>query len=267
MRAAVIIPTYNERENIALLVGEVQRLATPPAIFIVDDNSPDGTGAVADELAREGSDIFVQHRSGKLGLGTAHIAGIRHALMGGYSFIMTMDADFSHHPRYIPALLEACQVYDVVVGSRYVKHGDTRDCRLRRRVLSQTANWVVRHGLGLRARDCTAGFRCYQRRVLETINLDAIFSDGYSFLIEMLYRAQNHGFQIGEIPIIFENRWQGRSKISRDEIFKAMGTIVRLGGEQSLKICRATERKSPVNGQICDSEVKVRTDMLQDSQG
>lgn len=229
MRAAVIIPTYNERENIEGLVGEIQRLPAPPAIFIVDDASPDGTGEVADALARANCNIHVRHRPAKLGLGTAHMAGFRDALMGGYQYILTMDADFSHHPRYIPDLLEASREYDVVIGSRYVKSGGTRDCRLRRRMLSRTANLVARVTLGLHAHDCTAGFRCYQRQVLEAIDLDAIFSDGYSFLIEMLYHAQNRGFRISEVPIIYEDRWQGRSKISRQEIFKAVDTVLRLG--------------------------------------
>lgn len=234
MRAAVIIPTYNERENIGQLVDEIQRLPGPPAIFIVDDHSPDGTGELADLLARERRGISVRHRPAKLGLGTAHIAGFRDALVGNYPYILTMDADFSHHPRYIPDLIAACQEYDVVIGSRYVKRGGTRDCRLRRRMLSRTANLVARIVLGLHAHDCTAGFRCYRRRVLEAVDLDVIFSDGYSFLIEMLYHVQNQGFQIGEAPIIYEDRWQGRSKISRQEIFKAVYTVFRLGWSQRI---------------------------------
>ncbi len=251
MRAAVIIPTYNERENIAELVDHIQRLPEPPAIFIVDDHSPDGTGELADVLARERPNVHVRHRPGKLGLGTAHVAGFQDALVAGYEYILTMDADFSHHPRYIPDLIEACHEYDVVIGSRYVKGGGTRYCRLRRRMLSRTANLVARTALGLQARDCTAGFRCYRRRVLETIDLAAIFSDGYSFLIEMLYRIQSQGFRIGEVPIIYEDRWQGRSKISRQEIFKAVYTVLRLswgqqvGGDKLLS--RAWRERLPWN--------------------
>lgn len=232
MRAAVVIPTYNERENIEELVDEIQRLPESPAVYIVDDNSPDGTGELADALAQKRADIYVRHRSGKLGLGTAHIAGFKDALLGSYQFILTMDADFSHHPHYIPALISACGENDVVIGSRYVKGGGTRYCRLRRRIFSRSANLVARTVLGLQAHDCTAGFRCYQRRVLETIDLDSIFSDGYSFLMEMLYCIQNSGFRIGEVPIIYEDRWQGRSKISRQEIAKAMYTVLRLGWSQ-----------------------------------
>lgn len=234
MRAVVVIPTYNERENIVDLVDHVRHLPEPPATLIVDDNSPDGTGDLADALARERPNVHVLHRPRKLGLGTAHIAGFRYALAENYDYVLTMDADFSHHPRYIPNLIAACSECDVVIGSRYVRGGGTRHCRLRRRVLSRTANLIARVILGLRARDCTAGFRCYQRRVLETIELDTIFSDGYSFLIEMLYRIQRRGFTIGETPIIYEDRWQGRSKISRQEIYKAMYTVLRLGWGQRL---------------------------------
>ncbi len=242
MRAAVVIPTYNERENLAELVEEIQRLPGPPAIFIVDDHSPDGTGELAEELAREWPHVYVRHRPAKLGLGTAHIAGFRDALSRDYHYILTMDADFSHHPRYIPQLIKACQEYDVVIGSRYVKGGGSRYCRLRRRMLSRAANWLARTVLGLSAHDCTAGFRCYRRQVLEAIDLDAIFSDGYSFLIEMLFRIQSQGFRIGEIPIIYEDRWQGRSKISRQEIFKAMYTVFRLGWSRHIA------RPLPVSG-------------------
>lgn len=229
MSAAVIIPTYNERENLGELVDQIQSLPDSLAVFIVDDHSPDGTGELADVLVRERHGIYVRHRPAKLGLGTAHIAGFKDALAGKYRYILTMDADFSHHPHYIPDLLEACQEYDVVIGSRYVEGGGTRYCRLRRRIFSRSANLVARVALGLHARDCTAGFRCYRRQVLEAIDLDAIFSDGYSFLIEMLYHAQNLGFRIGEVPIIYEDRWQGRSKISRQEVVKAVYTVFRLG--------------------------------------
>ncbi|MFQ5593271.1 MAG: polyprenol monophosphomannose synthase [Anaerolineae bacterium] len=234
MRAVVVIPTYNERENIVDLVDQIQQLPEPPATLIVDDNSPDGTGDLADSLARERSNVYVLHRPRKLGLGTAHIAGFRYALAENYDFVLTMDADFSHHPKYIPGLIEACRQCDVAIGSRYVRGGGTRHCRLRRRMLSWIANLVARFTLGLQARDCTAGFRCYHRQVLESIKLDAVFSDGYSFLIEMLFRIQTRGFQIGEVPIIYEDRWQGRSKISRQEILKAVYTVLRLGWNQRL---------------------------------
>ncbi len=232
MRAAVIVPTYNERDNIAELVRAIRLLPHPPAVFIIDDNSPDGTGEIADRLAGELPDVYVHHRPAKLGLGTAHVAGFKMALTLGFNLVLTMDADFSHHPQYIPDLLEASRRFDVVIGSRYVGGGGTRSWGLGRRVLSRTANMVARTTLGLDAHDCTAGFRCYHRRVLESIHFEGILSDGYSFLVELLYQVQRQGFRIGEVPILFEDRRQGRSKISRAEILKAVFTVFRLGLER-----------------------------------
>jgi glycosyltransferase involved in cell wall biosynthesis len=229
---AIIIPTYDERENIARLVDGILAVQADSRIIIVDDNSPDGTGQLADELAQLHSGVSVIHRPGKLGLGTAHIAGMKAALADGAAFILTMDADFSHHPRYIPDLLAGLSEFDVVIGSRYAPGGGTRYCTAPRKALSRGANLFARTVLSLHAGDATAGFRGYQRGVLESISLDDILSDGYSFLIEMLYRCQRQGWRIGEMPIVFENRQRGASKISRTEIFRAMQTVVRLGGER-----------------------------------
>jgi len=228
VRAAVVIPTYNEAENIEALVTRLLGLPMDLSVVIVDDNSPDGTGDLADHLAAEQRRVQVIHRPGKLGLGTAYIAGFKKALSMGMDLILTMDADFSHNPGYVPALVEGTVTYDLVIGSRYVPGGGTLHCTLARRVLSQGANLFAKTVLGLHAHDCTAGFRCYRRRVLESIDLDTIFSSGYSFLIEMLYRCQRRGFHIGEVPIIFENRQRGASKISRIEIIKAIYTVMRL---------------------------------------
>jgi len=225
----MIVPTYNERENIELLVGEILALSVPVEIVIVDDNSPDGTGEVADRLAvAHPGRVHVIHRPAKLGLGTAHIAGIKKALDMGASRLMTMDADFSHHPRHIPAMLQMCGTADLVIGSRYVDGGRTTHCTILRKVLSRGANGFAHLMLGLRARDATAGFRCYQRQVLESIDLDSIKADGYSFLIELLFRCQQAGWQVGEVPIVFANRLRGASKISREEILKALWTVLRL---------------------------------------
>jgi len=228
----VIVPTYNECENIELLVSQILDLALGSHILVVDDNSPDGTGNLADELARRYPGVGVIHRPGKLGLGTAHIAGIKAALAGGASHIVTMDADFSHHPRYIPDVLASLERYDVVIGSRYVPGGGTLGCTWPRKTLSRGANLFARSVLSLAAGDATAGFRSYRRAVLESIALDEIVSNGYSFLIEMLYRCQRQGWCIGEVPIIFENRQRGASKISRAEILRAMQTVLRLGQER-----------------------------------
>ena len=229
---AIIIPTYNERENIVLLVEKIVELGLDSQVIIVDDNSPDGTGQLADQLAAQHAGVGVIHRSGKLGLGTAHIAGIKAALDDGVANILTMDADFSHHPRFIPDLLAGLERFDLVIGSRYVPGGGTRYCTVPRKVLSRGANLFARSVLSLGAGDATAGFRGYHREVLESISLDDILSNGYSFLIEMLYRCQRQGWSVGEVPIIFENRQRGASKISRTEIFRAMQTVLRLGGER-----------------------------------
>jgi glycosyltransferase involved in cell wall biosynthesis len=229
----LIIPTYNERENIRPLVEGIVGLHLGSRIIVVDDNSPDGTGRLADELATTYPCLTVLHRPGKLGLGTAHIAGMKAALAGGTDHVLTMDADFSHHPCYLPGLLAALARYDVVVGSRYVPGGGTAYCTLPRKALSRGANLFAHVVLGLNTGDATAGFRGYRRAVLESIALDQIVSNGYSFLIEMLYRCQRQGWRIGEIPIRFENRQRGASKISKTEIVKAMQTVLRLGWERA----------------------------------
>jgi len=246
MKAMTIVPTYNEKENIELLVGEILDLPVPVEVVIVDDNSPDGTGEIADRLAvAYPGRVHVIHRPSKLGLGTAHIAGLKKALDMGASRLMTMDADFSHHPRYIPAMLQRCGEVDLVIGSRYVDGGGTTHCTVFRKALSRGANGFAHLMLGLRAHDATAGFRCYRREVLQSIDLDAIRANGYSFLIEMLFRCQQAGWQVGEVPIVFVNRLRGASKISREEILKALWTVLRLlprrlfGGEPA-RIVRRT---------------------------
>ena len=230
MQVAGIIPTYNEKENIEALVTQLLALPTGVHVIVVDDNSPDGTGEIADRLAVESDGrVDVIHRPGKLGLGTAYIAGFKRALAEGFDLVCTMDADFSHNPRYIPSIVDKIgQGYDLVIGSRYVPGGGTTGCTFDRKLLSWGANAFARMMLGLPAHDTTAGFRCYRREVLEEVGVDEIKASGYSFLIEMLYRVHRHGRQVGEIPIIFENRRLGTSKISKDEVIKAMGTVLRL---------------------------------------
>jgi len=230
LQTTVIIPTYNEKENVEALVTQLLALPTAVRVIVVDDNSPDGTGAIADQLAAKSDGrVEVIHRTGKLGLGTAYIAGFKRALAEGADLVCTMDADFSHNPRYIPAMVDRFgQGYDVVIGSRYVRGGGSSGCAFDRKLLSWGANAFARTLLGLRAHDTTAGFRCYRRAVLEEMDLDEIKASGYSFLIEMLYRVQQRGWRVGEVPIIFENRQLGTSKISQDEVVKALGTVLRL---------------------------------------
>lgn len=228
-QALMIVPTYNELENLPALVGRLRSLPGDVHVLIVDDHSPDGTGLMADAIAACDPGVTVLHRSGKLGLGTAYRAGFQHGLSQGYQFLCTMDADFSHSPESVPALLDkAASGYDLVIGSRYVAGGKVVGSPPLRKLISYFANWLAHLFLGVTTHDCTAGFRCYRRRVLETIDLDAIFSSGYSFLIEMAFLCQRAGFRIGEVPITFVNRTQGASKISRSEIYKAFYTMLRL---------------------------------------
>ena len=228
MRPAVIIPTYNESDNLAALIAELHMYTPELTLVVVDDNSPDGTGDLADQIATQNPRVHPIHRPKKLGLGTAHIAGMKWAISQNMEPILTMDADFSHSPRYIPDLIRAIGTYDTVIGSRYVPGGGTLHCTLPRKALSRGANTFARLMLGLKANDCTAGFRAYRRAVLDSIDLDAIVSNGYSFLIEMLYQCEKRGWRIGEVPIIFEDRRRGTSKVSRQEIIKALDTVVRL---------------------------------------
>ncbi len=227
--AYVVVPTFNEADNLPELVAQIMALPVPISMIVVDDNSPDGTGRLADGYAEQlPGRVYALHRPGKLGLGTAYIAGFRRAFELGARRVMTMDADFSHHPRYIPAMIALSREKDVVIGSRYVPGGGTLHCTLKRRLLSWSANFVTRAALGLHARDTTAGFRLYRREVLDSIALDRIFSSGYSFLVEMLFLVQRAGWQIGEVPIVFEDRRAGTSKISRKEVYRASYTVARL---------------------------------------
>lgn len=226
MHVVVVLPTFNEADNISLLIPELLKLPAL-SVCVVDDNSPDGTGRIADEWAAREPRVQVVHRAGKLGLGTAYIAGFHFALDHGYDAALTMDADFSHNPKYIPAMLKKIERYDLVIGSRYVPGGDVL-YPFHRRFFSKTANAFTRIALGLKPRDCTAGFRLYRAQILRTVPIDSIFSNGYSFLTEMLNYVQGYGFSIAEVPIVFEDRVRGKSKISSREIFKAGYTVARL---------------------------------------
>ena len=228
MPAAVIIPTYNESDNIPSLVAAILALPIGAHVIVVDDNSPDGTGAQVDSIAAQEPRVHAVHRPAKLGLGTAHIAGMRRAFSLNLDPIVTMDADFSHNPSYIPSLLAGLDRFDVMIGSRYVKGGGMQGRDIKLRIVSLGANLFARTVLGLRATDCTSGFRAYARPVLESIDLDLVFSNGYSFLIELLFLCQTRGWKIGESPITYEDRRAGTSKISRAEIFKATYTVLRL---------------------------------------
>ncbi|MBP6608930.1 MAG: polyprenol monophosphomannose synthase [Deltaproteobacteria bacterium] len=227
--ALIIIPTYNERENLKSLCDQVLTALPSADLLVVDDNSPDGTGQLADELAAQNPRIQVLHRSGKLGLGTAYIAGFRYALSKHYEFVFEMDADFSHDPVYLPALLGAAKDgAGVVIGSRRVPGGGTENWGLSRQLISAGGSLYARTILGLDVRDLTSGFKCFRREVLAAIDLDAVRSNGYSFQIEMTYRAVRKGFSVAEVPIIFIDRRAGQSKMSSKIFAEAMGMVWRL---------------------------------------
>jgi len=228
-RALVIVPTYNERFNIARLIPAV--LAQDPSleVLVVDDGSPDGTGAIVDGIAANNARVHVIHRASKLGLGTAYIAGFRWALERKYDLVFEMDADFSHNPERLPEFLEAIRESDVVLGSRYQNgHVNVVNWPMSRLFLSYGANIYARFVTGLPIFDTTGGFKCFRRNVLESIDLNSVKSNGYAFQIEMSYRAWKRGFQLFEIPIIFVDRTEGVSKMSKKIVREAIWMVWRL---------------------------------------
>ncbi len=221
-RALIIFPTYNEKENIEKIVHAVIPLDPRIHVLIVDDNSPDGTGQLADKLSEELNKVEVLHRPNKEGLGQAYIAGFKWAIERQFDYIFEMDADFSHGPEYIKNFLKEIQHYDLVIGSRYIKGVNVINWPMSRLLLSYFANAYTRIVTGLPLRDATGGFKCFRRKVLEKINLDAIESSGYSFQIEMSMRVWKRGFTIKEIPIIFVDRTAGVSKMSKKIVREAI---------------------------------------------
>jgi dolichol-phosphate mannosyltransferase len=228
-RTLVIIPTYNEKENITRMIDAV--LSQDPSIdmLIVDDGSPDGTGEIVDAIASVNPRVHAIHRAAKLGLGTAYVAGFKWALARDYQFIFEMDADFSHNPDKIPVFLKAIETADLVIGSRY-QNGQVNvvNWPIGRLFLSYSANIYARRVTGLPIFDSTAGFKCFRRRVLEAIDLDDIRSNGYAFQIEMHFRAWKKGFRILEIPIVFVDRTEGSSKMSKKIVREAVWMVWRL---------------------------------------
>ncbi len=227
MKTLIIIPTYNEVENLPLLLTEIFSYAPQTDVLVVDDNSPDGTGELAETIRQQDSRLHVLHRPGKLGLGTAYIAGFHYALAHGYDAAFEMDADFSHDPCHLPAFLAAIEQADVVIGSRYIPGGSTPGWSALRRLISGSGNIFARFMLGLQVRDCTGGFRCYRRNVLEHLDLDTIQSRGYAFQVELTYRAVERGFKVVEIPITFLDRRLGTSKMSGTIVIEAFTYVLR----------------------------------------
>lgn len=222
----MVVPTYDEAENIERFVAAVrEKLPESARILIVDDNSPDGTGEIADRLAERHQSVHVLHRPYREGLGPAYIAGFRRALAEGAGLVIEMDSDFSHNPVYLPGLLQACENADLAIGSRYVKGGGVSEWGMLRRAISRGGSAYARTVLGLGVRDLTGGFKCFRREVLETIDLDSIGSRGYAFQVEMTYRAIQHGFTVVELPIVFRDRQAGTSKMDRAIVAEAVWRV------------------------------------------
>jgi dolichol-phosphate mannosyltransferase len=224
----VVVPTYNERGNVERLCSAILDQGERVEVLVVDDNSPDGTGEVAESLTRVEPRVHLLRRRGKLGLGTAHVAGLRWALERDYELVVTMDADFSHPPDRIPEMLARTSDCDVVIGSRYVPGGGCENWPLRRVLLSRLSNWVARTLLRLEPRDCTGAFRCFRREALACIPMQNIRARGYSFMEEMLWQCSGRGWRFGEVPIDFVDRTEGESKISISEVLAAVLTVFRL---------------------------------------
>ena len=237
-KTLIIVPTYNELENLPELVSQIFMQVPHTHILVVDDNSPDGTGALADSLAAADPRVHVMHRAGKLGLGTAYIGGFKWALERDYERVFEMDADFSHQPKYLPTFLERAEEADLVLGCRYMKGGGTEDWTFTRRMISKGGNLYARAVMGLRFKDLTGGFKCFRREVLETLDLDAVKSKGYAFQIELTYRAHLAGFKIAEVPIIFPDRKLGQSKMSGRIVREAMLNVVKLRFDKGVKAQR-----------------------------
>ncbi|MBU0976045.1 MAG: polyprenol monophosphomannose synthase [Patescibacteria group bacterium] len=242
-RLAIAIPTYNEKDNLDGIIRDnreaLSEIQIDTTIIIIDDNSPDGTGDIADKLAKEFTtspfQVTVIHREGKLGLASAYITAFKQAIEKSYDYILTMDADFSHKPEYIPAFLEKIAANDVVIGSRNIKGGSVENWSLIRKFISKGGSFYSRTILGVNIKDFTAGFVMYKRQVLEKIGLDDIKSEGYSFAIEMKYRVAKMGFSYVEIPIVFPDRIKGKAKMSRKIFLEAFLRVWQLKFNKILK--------------------------------
>jgi dolichol-phosphate mannosyltransferase len=241
MRTLIVIPTYNEAENIGALF-EAVLAETPQEVefLVVDDNSPDGTGKLVDGIAEQNPRVHVLHRAGKQGLGTAYVAGFKWGIEHGYEAFVEMDADFSHNPKYLPEMLKLLADYDVVIGSRYVSGGGTVNWGVGRKILSRGGSIYSRMILGAPIRDFTGGFNGWRKNVLEAVDLDTLRSDGYSFQIELKYRAFKRGFKLREFPIVFEDRKVGKSKMHRRIVLEALARVwsFRFAAGCSCKCCK-----------------------------
>jgi dolichol-phosphate mannosyltransferase len=254
----VVVPTYNERENLPPLTQRLLNLSTPVDMLVVDDSSPDGTGQIADDLAKKHPSIKVLHRTEKKGLGRAYLAAFKWALEHGYEFIFELDSDFSHNPDDIPMFLEAARNADLVLGSRYINGIRVINWPLSRLMLSKFAANYVQIITGMPFTDPTGGYKCFRRRALEAINLDSISSDGYSFQVEMTHKLWRQGMRVVEVPIIFTDRFQGHSKMSRQIVREALWMVWKLWFENGMrrkpKVNPKSEIRNPKEGRNPKSE-------------
>jgi len=242
-QTVIIVPTYNERENLPRMLAKLLSLPVSVDVLVVDDNSPDGTGRIADELAAQHPQVHVLHRAGKEGLGRAYLAGFAWALARTYEFIFEMDCDFSHNPDEIPAFLQAAQTADLVIGSRYSGGIRVINWPLRRLMLSRCAGIYVKVVTGMPISDPTGGYKCFRRHALQSINLEDIHSNGYSFQIEMTHRLWRQGYAVAEVPIIFSDRTAGQSKMAGGIINEAFWLVWRMWWQNGLR--RKPRRKTP----------------------
>ena len=228
MKTLIVIPTFNEKENIIKIIDQILTVNNELNILVVDDSSPDGTWEIIQNRSKEDSRVFLIKRAKKMGLGTAYVEGFKFALRNGYDLIFEMDADFSHDPKEIPNFLEAAKENDLVIGSRYIRGVNVVNWPLRRLILSYGANVYTRIITGLPLKDSTGGYKCFRRKVLESLELDRIKSGGYSFQIEVNYKVWKKGFRIKEIPIVFVDRTEGTSKMSKKIIREAIWMVWKL---------------------------------------
>ncbi|MFO0801719.1 MAG: polyprenol monophosphomannose synthase [Gemmataceae bacterium] len=237
-RLLVSLATYNEAGNIASLIAAIHEVVPKADILVIDDNSPDGTGKIVEDLKAKDPRIHIIHRPGKLGLGTATLAAMDYAMANNYDLLQNMDADGQHPPRYLPGLLAGMSKYDVMIGSRYVKGGGTENWPFVRRFISQSVNLLVRVLFRMPVKDASGAFRCYRVSKLRTAHLERTKSRGYSFQQEVLFRCYKSGCTLGEYPILFENRRAGASKVNRKEALRSIGMILYLGIRNNLGLER-----------------------------
>jgi dolichol-phosphate mannosyltransferase len=246
LRTLIIIPTYNEAGNLEPLVSAILALDAGFEVLVVDDNSPDGTGEIAESLSEEFPKVHVLHRPGKMGLGTAYVEGFQWAIARGYDYVLEMDCDFSHNPRYLPRFVKEIASADLVIGSRYVKGGSTPNWGLLRKLISRGGNQFARLMLGLETRDCTGGFRCYRRELLQKVPWEEVQLQGYGFQVGAVYYAERQGCKMVEFPIVFEDRRVGKSKMSFEIVVEAFAFVTRMALAQKLgRDARAMESGKP----------------------